>query len=208
MLRMDEINKIKKAYLNGASVNEIAIKYSRSWLTVKRIIDTSLEELENRGRRPNKKGKVVTSEVKEAIRAYLTNEEQYRVKKKQRYTAAFIYKELKASGVYKGSIRQLQDVVKRLREECGQVKPKSYLPLKFPLGSTVQVDHGECDLIIGSQRVKLDSPVFGYISAQGNFLGLQPSWLLSKNPKRFMIQIVDLVMEMDKNFPFQCQSCV
>ena len=56
--------------------------------------------------------------------------------------------------MYKGSIRQLQDVVKRLREERGQIKPKSYLPLEFPLGSTVQVDHGECDLIIGNQRVK------------------------------------------------------
>jgi transposase len=151
---MDEINKIKKAYRDGASINEIAIKYSRSWLTVKRMVDLSLEELENRGRRPNKKCKVVTSEVEAAIRAYLIKEEQLRVKKKQQYTATFIYKELKANGTYKGSIRQLQDAVKRLRLERGQVKPKSYLPLEFPLGSTIQFDHGECDLVISGRRVE------------------------------------------------------
>lgn len=153
MLRMDEINKIKKAYRNGSSINEIATKYSRSWLTVKRIVDASLEELENRGSRPNKKCKVVTPEVEAAICAYLNKEEQLRVKKKQRYTAAFIYKELKANKTYKGSVRQLQDAVKKLREERGQAKAKSYLPLEFPLGSTAQFDHGECDLIIGGQRV-------------------------------------------------------
>lgn len=130
MLRMDGVNKIKKAYRNGGSINEIAIKYSRSWYTVKRIIDSSLEELKNRGSRPNEQGKVATSKVEEEIRSYLAKVEQFRVKKKQRYTAVFIFKELKAKGVYNGSIRRLQDTVKRLREEYGQLKPKSYLPLK------------------------------------------------------------------------------
>ena len=154
MLRMDEMNKIKKAHRNGASINEIAIKYGRSWLTVKRIVDASLEELGNRGCRPNKNCKVVTPKVETAIRAYLTKEEELRVKKKQRYTAAFIYKELKANGMYQGSIRQLQDAVKRQRVERGQVTPKSYLPLEFLLGTTAQFDHGECDLIVGGQRVQ------------------------------------------------------
>ncbi len=38
MLRMDEVNevnKIKKAYRNGASINEIAVQYCRSWETVR-----------------------------------------------------------------------------------------------------------------------------------------------------------------------------
>lgn len=151
---MDELNKIKKAYRNGVSINEIAIHYGRSWFTVKRIVDTPLEELENRGRRPNKKCKVVTPEVKAAIDAYLTKEVQLGVKKKQRYTAAFIYKELKANGIYKGSIRQIQGTVKELRKKRGQVKPKSYLPLEFPVGSIAQFDHGECDLIIDGRRVQ------------------------------------------------------
>lgn len=154
MLRMDELNKIRKAYRNGTSINEIATQYGRSWETVKRMVDTSLKELENRGCRPNKKCKVITHEVKEAIRAYLVKEENLHVKKKQRYTAVFIYKELKANGTYKGSRRRLQDAVMRLREEHGQVKPKGYLPLNFPLGTIAQFDHGEGDLIIGGQRVK------------------------------------------------------
>ena len=151
---MDEVNKIKKAYREGTSINEISRQYARSWATVKRIVDTPLKEVDNRGQRPNKKRKVVTPEVEKAINAYLIQEEQLRVKKKQRYTAAVIYKNLKANGVYKGSVRQLQDVVKQLREKRGQVKPKSYLPLEFPLGTTAQFDHGECDLIIDNQRAK------------------------------------------------------
>ena len=154
MLRMDEVNKIKKAYREGTSINEISRQYARSWATVKRIVDTPLKEVDNRGQRPNKKRKVVTPEVEKAINAYLIQEEQLKVKKKQRYTAAVIYKNLKANGVYKGSVRQLQDVVKQLREKRGRVKSKSYLPLEFPLGTTAQFDHGECDLIIDNQRAK------------------------------------------------------
>ncbi len=154
MLRMDEVNKIKKAYRDGESINEIAERFRRSWATVKKLVDTPVAKLEARGRRPNKITKVVTVEVEEGIEAYLTKEEMLHVKKKQRYTAAIIYKELTASGVYKGSRRQLQDVVKRLRAKRGQMRPKSYLPLNFPVGTTAQFDHGECDLAISDQRVQ------------------------------------------------------
>lgn len=151
---MDELNKIKKAYRNGASINEIAIHYSRSWETIKKAVDASSEELENRGRRPNKKSKVVTAEVESAIDGYLTKEVHDRVKKKQRYSAAFIYKELKAKGIYRGSIRQFQDAVKKQREIRGQIQPKSYLPLEFPIGEVAQFDHGECDLFISGLRLQ------------------------------------------------------
>lgn len=154
MLRMDELNKIKKAHRNGESINEIAKRFGRSWDTVKRIIETSTSDLETRGQRPNKRRKVITPEVEEAVTDYLIQEEQQRVHKKQRYTAAVIFKELKANGIYKGQIRQIQDTVKRLREERGQLKRKSCLPLEFSLGTTAQFDHGECQLIIDKQRVK------------------------------------------------------
>lgn len=153
MLRMDEVNKCRKAYNNGDSINQIAKRYGRSWTTIKNIVETPLEELENRGCRPNRMCTVTTPEVEDGINGYLTIEEQLGVKKKQRYTAALIYKELTAKGIYKGSVRQLQDAVKQLRQQRGQVKVKSHLPLEFPLGSTAQIDHGECDLIVGEQRV-------------------------------------------------------
>jgi transposase len=153
MLKMDEINKIKKAYRDGNSINEIAINFGRSWETVKRIIEMPSASLDDRGRRSNKQRTVITKEVEEAITAYLDKEVQLKVHKKQRFTAAFIFKELRASGVYKGKIRQIQDAIKRLREEYGQHKCKSFLPLEFEFGTTAEFDHGECDLIVCGQRV-------------------------------------------------------
>lgn len=46
----------------------------------------------------------------------------------------------------------MQDIIKALREKRGQAKIKSYLPLDFPLGSTLQVDHGEVEAEIGGSR--------------------------------------------------------
>ena len=154
MLKMDEVNKIKKAYRDGKSINEIAEKFNRSWATVKKTIDSSLKKIEDRAHRPNRKKRLVTSEVEEAVKGYLIKEDALGVKRKQRYTAYVIYKELKASGIYTGSRRHLQDVVKDQREKYGQVKKKTFLPLNFPIGTIAQFDHGECDLLINNQRVK------------------------------------------------------
>lgn len=153
MLRMDEVNKIKKAYRDGESINEIAERFNRSWATVKKVLDTPVDKMVSRGRRSSRVRTVVTTEVEDAIEAFLDREDMLRVKKKQRYTAAILFKELTNSGVYNGSRRQLQDVVKRLRENRGQMKPRSYLPLEFPIGTTAQFDHGECDLMIDNRRV-------------------------------------------------------
>lgn len=87
MLRMDELNKIKKAHRNGESINEIAARFDRSWETVKRIVETPTADLETRGHRPNKQRTVITPEVEEAITAHLVEEEQLRVHKKQRYVS-------------------------------------------------------------------------------------------------------------------------
>jgi len=150
---MDEFNKIRKAYFtNGESVNKIAKKFHRSWETINNIISMEREEIENRGKRPNRKGKVITQEVIKAAEEYLKEEEMKFVKKKQRYTAKKIYEDLTKSGVYQGSKRRMEDLIKRLREKRDQSKKKSYLPLDFPLGSALQVDHGEVDVIIDGNR--------------------------------------------------------
>jgi transposase len=154
MLRMDEMNKIKKAFREGESINGIAKRFKRSWETIKRIIDTPVNEFENRGQRSKRECMVVTSEVEASVEAYLLKEEILGVKKKQRHTAAVIYKQLSASGTYRGSVRRLQEVVKQQRGKRGQIEPKSYLPLEFPLGTTAQFDHGECDVLIAGRREK------------------------------------------------------
>lgn len=153
MIRMDEINKIRKAFFtDGDTKNAIALKFSRSWETIHRIVSMEREKFQSRGARPNRKPRVMTPEVVNAIQAYLDEEVIKNVKKKQRYTAQVIYAELRAKGIYNGSIRRLQETVKRLREKNNQSKKQSFLPLNFILGSALQVDHGEVDIIVNGHR--------------------------------------------------------
>lgn len=152
---MDEANKMRKAfYTDGLSVNEIARKFKRAWGTVNEIVKTPLEELEDRNKQERKRDSTVgTQEVKDAITSYLEKEIKLGVKKKQRYRANVIFKELKDKGIYHGSERRLQELVKQARKDYGQITPKSYLPLEFALGSALQVDHGEADCMIADHRL-------------------------------------------------------
>lgn len=152
---MDEIRKIRKAYFSsGENIYAIAKQYNRSWETIKRIVDCPREQLDMRGKRPNREKQVLTHEVKQAIEKILELEEQLGVHKKQRHTTTRIYQDLKAREIYKGSSRSLYELVDAIRLERSQSKPKGTLPLQFPLGSMLQLDHGEIDCLINGNRVK------------------------------------------------------
>jgi transposase len=153
-MRMDEVNKIRKAHsIDGLSVNEIAQKFKRSWATVNDLVKKSQEEIDSRNTPERKRESIVaTQEVKNAIIGYLEKEIRLSVKKKQRYRANVIFKELTEKGLYNGSQRHMQELVKEARESFGQVERKSYLPLEFPLGSTLQIDHGEVDCVVADYR--------------------------------------------------------
>jgi len=155
MIRMDELNKIRKAfYAEGFSVNEISKKFKRSWSTINTIIKTPRDVLENPDRKErNREPTVGTQEVIDAINDYLDKEVLFSAKRKQRYRSNVIFKELRGNGIYKGSKRRLQELVKEARRNRGQIEPKSFLPLEFELGSALQVDHGEVDCIISDCRM-------------------------------------------------------
>jgi transposase len=77
---MDEFNKIRKSYfVDGLSMNEIAIKFKRSWATIKKIIGTSRDEIpkESGSRKPL----VSTQEVMDAISDLLSEESKLNIKK-------------------------------------------------------------------------------------------------------------------------------
>jgi transposase len=155
MLKMDEINKIRKSFFSGdKNKHQLALQYNRSWETIDRIVSMDREDLNNRGKRPRRKSSVMTEDVIAAIEGYFDKEERLAIKRKQRYTAQVIYRELKNQGIYRGSLRRMQYTVKKLRHERGQTKEKSYLPLEFDLGSALQIDHGEVDVKIGGTRQK------------------------------------------------------
>jgi len=60
---------------------------------------------------------VATKEVKNEVYKLLKQEQFLKVKKKQRYTAKFIFEELVRKNIYKGKDRTIRDVVKEIREE-------------------------------------------------------------------------------------------
>lgn len=152
MLKMDEINKIRKAFLGGENRYALAKRFNRSWDTINRIIDIPRENLSNRGKRSKKQSKFMTPQVLDAIEAYLQDEIAQNVKRKQRYTAKKIFNELKQKTIYHGSLRNMQKIVKALREKHNLSKKQTYIPLEFPLGSSIQVDHGEVDVIVAEER--------------------------------------------------------
>ena len=153
MIRMDEFNKIRKAhYVDGLSTNEIAIKFKRSWATVHKILSSSRDDTSSEVKYNKRQPKISTLDVLDAISEWLEKEDRLHVKKKQRCTAKIIYEELTNKGIYKGSQRRMQELVKDIRASRSEIQPKSFLPLEFPPGSVAQVDHGEVECIIEQIR--------------------------------------------------------
>lgn len=151
MIRMDEFNKIRKAhFVDGLSINEVAIKFKRSWVTIKKIVGASRDEIPKES--SSRKSTVATQEVLDAISDWLLEENKLNVKKKQTATAKKIFEELTNRGIYSGSVRRMQELVNDVRRKQTQIQPKGFLPLEFPLGSAAQVDHGEVECIIEGLR--------------------------------------------------------
>lgn len=151
---MDEVNKIRKSFFTqGENKHQIAQDFTRSWATVDTVIKTPQEELLNRGKRPGRKRVVITAEVEKAINEIFDIEDALKVKKKQQHTSQCIYDQLVAKDIYKGKPRALRYAVNSIRKQRAQSRQTSYLPLKFALGSTIQVDHGEVEIILNNQRV-------------------------------------------------------
>lgn len=152
MIRMDEFNKIRKDYfVDHLSINEIAKKYNRSWATVHKIVNTSRDEFSDSEKKYTRIPKVATQEVMDAIADKIREEQLLKVKKKQRLTAKVIFEELTAKGIYLGSQKRMQELVKEVRQKLAQLQPESFLPLEFS-GSTAQIDHGEVECIIDKER--------------------------------------------------------
>lgn len=155
VLRMDELNKIRKAFFDeGQNKNQIANRFNRSWSTIDVMVESQREELIERGKRPARKPTVITVEVESAIEKLLDMEKELKVKKKQRYTAKWIYRKLVDENLYKGKERAIRYAVSNMRENRAQSKKASYLPLEFELGSTIQVDHGEAEIFLNNHRVQ------------------------------------------------------
>jgi hypothetical protein len=152
---MDTVNKIRKAYKQTGKINSAAKVGKCSWATAKKFIDSSPEQLSQRGTR-NTASKLITNEVTEAIERIFLDEEEKKVHRKQRHKTPAILIKLKQAGIYQGSLRHLKRTVAEIRKKHGEslLPPKSFLDLSFESGKYLQVDHGEVDFILNKVRLK------------------------------------------------------
>ncbi|MFH1733694.1 MAG: hypothetical protein ABIE92_03210 [bacterium] len=143
---MYKVKTIRAQYqVDGKKINQLAGFHGYSWSTVKNMVELSEEDLERRGKR-NRAFPVATPEVRQAISNILKEEVLKNVPVKQRHTARCIFRDLTEQGIYKGSERRLETLVKEERRKLGISMGASYLPLTIPLGSQVQIDHGEAEI--------------------------------------------------------------
>ena len=152
---MDTVNKIRKAYKQTRTVSLSAQKGQCSWATAKKLIDSSPEELSRRGKR-NTTSKLITNEVTEAIERIFLDEDEKKVRRKQRHKTPAILVKLKSAGIYQGSLRHLKRTVAKLRQKHDHTlsPPKSFLELDFDSGKYLQVDHGEVEFELNNIRIK------------------------------------------------------
>jgi hypothetical protein len=155
VLRMDTVNKIRKAYKKTGKINPAAKKGQCSWATAKKIIEKSPEELAKRGKR-NTASKLITNEVIEAIEKIFRDEDEKKVHKKQKHKTPAILIKLKEAGIYHGSLRHMERTVAGLRQKHSHAisPPKSFLELDFENGKYLQVDHGEVEFELNNIRMK------------------------------------------------------
>jgi len=166
MVRMDEINKIRKGHFQqGETINKLAKKFNRSWNTIEKIVKTPRDQLSAKQKRPKRKRRVVSQEVIDKIHELMDQEKELNVRKKQHWKATAILNKLKEDGIYKASDRTLYYLINEIRDKRKESKKEeAFLPLKFEAGGYVQIDHGEADVIIDNERVS------GYL-----FVGSLPS---------------------------------
>ena len=155
MLKMDEVNKIRKLFKDKEkSKNELSKQFNRSWNTIDHLIEATREELAQRGIRPNRAPLIATEAVKSAVEWFLIEEELKNIPRKQRYTAKVIYEELSKKGLFSGSYRTMRKIVRDLRKERGRLNQNTFLPMEYELGSKLQIDHGEVEVIISGQALR------------------------------------------------------
>ena len=93
---------------------------------------------------------IVTPEVKSFVQGCL-DADANEPNRKQHHTARRIYHRLVDEAGFRGGESTIRLLVRQMREKSRE----AFVPLEFPPGDTMQIDWGECDVIIGGERVKV-----------------------------------------------------
>src|SRR5690554_3938905 len=136
MLEMSQIDDIKHLReKEGCSISEITRRLKINWRTAKKYADNNIE-IQNTP--TQQREKPVIGPYLQLIKAWL--EEDLRMPKKQRRTAAAIYRQLKND--FNGSIRTVRLYVSKIRKKLINAHQEQYVKLSHDPG-VAQVDFGE-----------------------------------------------------------------
>ena len=145
MLTVKEWEEIRRAYhVEEKSIREIARETGRARRTIRRMVELA----EPPGyRRPGKQAHKL-GPYKEQIQKLLAQNQS--LPRKQRWTAAMIFKEIKKEG-FAGAESTVRHYVGQVRKLLRQ--PSVYLPLEFDPGTDAQVDWGEGDVLMNGEQI-------------------------------------------------------
>jgi transposase len=138
----------------GLSQREIAKKLNISRNTVKKYLSTesvptSIHRKNQEGKRLGRKANEETQRVLPIIDAWLELDQQ--VWKKQRHTAARIYKRLVEEYDFKGSESNIRRIVHKRKA----LQKEVFIPLQFERGQHFQFDWGEADILLQGKPTRI-----------------------------------------------------
>ena len=150
MLTVEDYEKIRKAILRGGmSQREAARTFRHGRDTIRKILVHPAPPGYQRVKPPESP---ILDPVKHIIDAWLDDERERKVKRKQRSNAKIIWQRLCDEYGFKGSVYPVR---RYLREKKCTAGRESFFPLAFGPGEEGQIDWGEAWVLLGSQLAKV-----------------------------------------------------
>jgi transposase len=133
MLTVEEYRQIRNAHRDGMSIRQIARTYHHSRRKIRQVLQESEPRPYTRHQEPPAPKLGLFHPV---IRQILADDEQ--APRKQRHTAAKIYRRLRDEDGYAGGYDQVRRYVKRQRKRLRE----TFIPLDHPPGRRLEADFG------------------------------------------------------------------
>ena len=150
MLKVDDYEKIKKAILHdGMSQREAAKTFKHGRDTIRKILAHATPPGYQRSREPVQP---VIEPFKAILDAWVQDEIDRKVHRKQRSNAKVLCKRLQDEYSFKGSVYPVRRYLKKKKRSLQQ---EAYFPLVFGPAEEAQVDWGEAWVTICGERVQV-----------------------------------------------------
>lgn len=148
MLKVADYEKIRKAVLrDGMSQREVSRTFGHGRDTVKKALEYSSPPGYRRQKEPESP---ILEPVKHIIDAWVEEERERGVRRKQRSSAKKIWQRLRNDYDFKGSVYPIRRYLRKKKRSAGQ---EAFFPLQFGPGEEGQIDWGEADVWLAGTLV-------------------------------------------------------